>query len=56
MLNRLFFVILVLNATGLFAFLAPQLGVEILVVSLAFLGLQVIYLAANREGNLSILV
>jgi O-antigen ligase len=48
MLDKLFFLILVLNATGLFRFLA-QLGVEIGQVSIALLGLHVVYLLARRR-------
>lgn len=44
MINKIFFVILVLNVTGLFGFIAPQLGVTIGQVSLALLILNILYL------------
>jgi O-antigen ligase len=44
MLDKLFFVVLVLNATGLFRFVAPQLGMDIADVSLALLVLHGAYL------------
>jgi len=44
MIDRLFFIVLVLNATGLFRFLAPQLDVSIAQVSLALLMINVLYL------------
>ena len=47
MIDKLFFVVLVLNATGLFSFMAPQLGVSIGQVSLVLLGLNVLYLVAK---------
>ncbi len=44
MIDKIFFVVLVLNATGLFGFIAPQLGVTIGQVSLALLILNILYL------------
>lgn len=44
MINKLFFIVLILNATSLFAFLAPQFGVTIGTISLVLLALNVYYL------------
>jgi O-antigen ligase len=44
MIDKIYFVILVLNVTGLFGFIAPQLGVTIGQVSLALLVLNILYL------------
>jgi len=44
MIDKIFFIVLVLNATRLFAFLAPQFGVTIGTISLALLALNVCYL------------
>ena len=44
MLDRLFFIALVLNASGLFRFVAPQLGVTIGHVSMVLLALNCLYL------------
>jgi hypothetical protein len=49
MIDKLFFLVLVLNATGLFRFLAPQLGVDIGMVSLVLLGLHCCYLMAKER-------
>lgn len=50
MIDRLFGVILVLNATGLFAFVAVQCGVTIGAVSIALLALNALYLIARVQG------
>lgn len=47
MIDKLFFVVLVLNATSLFAFVAPQAGVTIGTVSLVLLVLNALYLTAK---------
>lgn len=47
MLDKLFFIVLVLNATGLFRFLAPELGVGIRQVSLVLLIFNSIYILAR---------
>jgi glycosyltransferase involved in cell wall biosynthesis len=47
MIDWLFSIVLVLNATGLFRFVAPQLGMSIGQVSLALLMLSVFYLLAR---------
>jgi len=47
MLDRLFFISLLLNATGLFRFIAPQLGVSIGVVSSVILGFNCFYIAVR---------
>lgn len=44
MLDKLFFLVLILNATGLFRFLAPLMDVSISRVSMALLGINVLYL------------
>jgi hypothetical protein len=54
MIDKLFFVILVLNATGLFSFMAPQFGVGIGHVSLALLMLHGVYLVAKRRYLVSV--
>lgn len=56
MLDKLFFIILVLNATGLFRFVAPQAGVDIGTVSLALLGLQGMYIGLRWRTFLSVYV
>ena len=47
MLDKLFFIFLILNATGLFRFLAPQFGVEIGQVSLVLLIFNFLYILAK---------
>ncbi|RKY23907.1 MAG: hypothetical protein DRP83_08475, partial [Planctomycetota bacterium] len=47
MIDKLFFVVLILNATGLFRFIAPQVGVSIGQVSLVLLVLNIFYLVAK---------
>lgn len=47
MIDKLFFVVLILNATGLFRFVAPQLGVSIGQVSLVLLIFNIFYLLAR---------
>ncbi|MFW6286412.1 MAG: O-antigen ligase family protein, partial [Candidatus Sumerlaeota bacterium] len=49
MLDRLFFISLLLNATGLFRFIAPQLGVSIGMVSIAFLLFHIVYIFCRAE-------
>lgn len=49
MFDKLFFVLLVLNATGLFQFVAPQIGVDIRTVSISLLVLQVGYLLVRKR-------
>jgi O-antigen ligase len=44
MIDNLFVIALVLNATGIFSFFAPQLGVSIGQISLALLALNLLYL------------
>ncbi len=47
LIDKLFFVILILNATGLFSFIAPQIGVSIGQVSVVLLGINILYLIAK---------
>ena len=47
MLDRLFFVSLILSVTGLFRFIAPSLGVTISAVSFALLAFNIFYLIIN---------
>ena len=47
MIDKLFFVVLVLNTTGLFRFLAPQFGVLISHISVALLVLNIFYLVVK---------
>lgn len=54
MSDKIFFVVLVLNATGLFGFIAPQLGVTIGTVSLALLGINLFYLVIKRKHSMAI--
>jgi O-antigen ligase len=56
MLDRLFFISLVLNATGLFRFIAPQIGVTIGYVSLALLAFNCVYLIAKADYTVPILL
>ena len=49
MIDKLFFLVLVLNATSLFAFLAPQFGVTIGTISLALLALNIYYLIVKAR-------
>jgi len=56
MIDKLFFVVLVLNATGLFRFVAPQFGVSIGHVSLALLALNVSYLVVKTRYSIPILL
>lgn len=49
MLDRLLFIILVLNATDLFRFLAPRFGTSMGLVSLGLLCVQSFYLFARRR-------
>jgi O-antigen ligase/polysaccharide polymerase Wzy-like membrane protein len=51
MLDKLFFISLVLSVTGLFRFVAPQLGTSIGQVSMALLAFNLLYLA-NRLSYL----
>lgn len=44
MIDGLFFIVLVLNATGLFRFIAPQVGVEISTVSIYLLVIHFLYI------------
>ncbi len=55
MIDKLFFVVLVLNATGLFSFVAPQLGVSIGQVSLGLLMLNVFYLVVKSKHTTPLL-
>jgi hypothetical protein len=58
-LNRLadiaFAIVLLLNLTGLFRFIAPQVGVDIGTVSIALLIVQVGYLALNHPVTIDLL-
>lgn len=56
MLDRLFFICLVLNATGLFSFVAPQVGVTIGQVSLVLLAFNCVYLIAKADYTVPILL
>lgn len=49
MIDKLFIVVLILNATGLFSFIAPQLNVSIGQVSLVLLGLNILYLIIKAK-------
>ena len=49
MIDKAFFVVLVLNTTGLFRFLAPQFGVLIGHVSLVLLVLNIFYLVVKAR-------
>ncbi len=51
MIDKLFFVVLVLNATSLFAFLAPQVGVTIGTISLALLAFNIYYLIVKTRHS-----
>ncbi|MCF8095113.1 MAG: O-antigen ligase family protein [Desulfobacteraceae bacterium] len=48
-LDKFFFIFLILNATGLFRFIAPVLGVRIKYVSLAILLFNCLYLVARSK-------
>lgn len=54
MIDCIFFIVLVLNATGLFRFVAPQLGVSIGQVSLGLLMLNAYYLIAKARYSMPI--
>ena len=54
MIDKLFSILLILNATGLFSFIAPQVGVSIGQVSLALLWLNVFYLLTKTKYLLMI--
>lgn len=56
MIDRLFFIVLVLNTTGLFRFAAPLLGVSIEAVSLALLVLNVLYLIVKTKYSIPVLL
>jgi len=56
MIDKLFSIVLVLNATGLFRFIAPQLDVSIGQVSMALLGVNVIYLVSKAQYSKAILL
>lgn len=47
MIDRLFALSLILNMTGLFRFLAPQMGVSIGMISIALLALNLFYIFVN---------
>jgi len=49
MIDKFFFIFLVLNMTGIFTFIAPQLGVSIGFVSFLLLGFNVFYLFAKAK-------
>ena len=51
MIDKVFFVVLVLNTTGLFLFLAPQFGMLIGHVSLALLVLNIFYLVVKARRS-----
>jgi O-antigen ligase len=52
----MFFVVLVLNVTGLFSFVAPPLGVSIGQVSLVLLGISLLYLVSKARDSATILL
>jgi len=52
MIDKLFFVVLILNATGLFRFVAAQVGVSIGQVSLVLLVLNIFYLVAKIKYSM----
>lgn len=55
MFDKLFLVILVLNATGLFRFVAPLVGVDIRTVSIGLLALQGGYLLVRKRDVMRLL-
>lgn len=54
MFDNVFFVVLILNGTGLFSFLAPQFGTEISQVSLVLLVLNLLYLASKPRYSAAV--
>lgn len=52
--DRIFFVVLLLNLTGLFSFIAPLFGVNIAIVSLVLLALNCFYLTVNYKVALRV--
>ncbi len=54
MLDKLFFIVLFLNATSLFRFVAPQLGVSIGLVSIALLLFTLFYLMVKLRYTLPV--
>ncbi len=55
MMDKLFFIVLVLNLTGLFRFLAPQFGVSIGQVSMVLLWINIFYLMTKSRYLTSII-
>lgn len=56
MLDKIFFVNLVLNTSGLFRFIAPQLGISIGNVSAALLALNLVYVVAKLNRSLPVIL
>jgi len=54
MLDKMFLFVLLLNLTGLFAFVAPQFGVGIATVSLVLFALNCLYITVNHKVALRI--
>jgi len=54
MIDKLFFVVLVLNATGLFSFLAEEFNVSIGVVTGTLFGLNILYLIIKMRYSIAL--
>ncbi|HEY9161950.1 MAG TPA: O-antigen ligase family protein [Desulfomonilia bacterium] len=54
MIDKLFFVVLVLNATGLFSFLAEEFDVSIAIVTGTLLGLNIFYLIIKLRYSIAV--
>lgn len=54
--DALYSIVIVLNTTGLFGFLAPPLGVSIGQISLALLGVNVLYLVSRARDSTAVLL